>query len=120
MQGSWGTASLPGPGGPEHGISTAGGSSLVLFRASRHPDEAWRLIEFLSRAFTLLPGDVILTGTPPGVGHYRTPPRYLRAGDVVTVTKSPLVARFVRLQPRDYFYRTLVARLSTNITRGLL
>lgn len=44
------------------------------------------LIEFLSRAFTLLPGDVILTGTPPGVGHYRKPPRYLKDGDVVTVT----------------------------------
>ncbi len=43
------------------------------------------LIEFLSRAFTLLPGDVILTGTPPGVGQYRTPPRFLRAGDEVTV-----------------------------------
>lgn len=44
------------------------------------------LIEFLSRAFTLLPGDVILTGTPPGVGHYRHPPRYLHDGDVVAVT----------------------------------
>lgn len=43
------------------------------------------LIEFLSRAFTLLPGDVILTGTPPGVGHHRKPPRYLHDGDVVTV-----------------------------------
>ena len=43
------------------------------------------LIEFLSEAFTLLPGDIILTGTPPGVGHYRTPPRYLRDGDVVRV-----------------------------------
>ena len=43
------TAPLPGPDGPAHGVSTAGGSSLVLFRASRHPDEAWRLVEFLSR-----------------------------------------------------------------------
>ena len=43
------------------------------------------LIEFLSRAFTLLPGDIILTGTPPGVGHYRNPPRYLQDGDTVTV-----------------------------------
>ncbi len=43
------------------------------------------LIEFLSRAFTLLPGDVILTGTPPGVGAFRNPPRFLRDGDVVTV-----------------------------------
>ena len=43
------------------------------------------LIEFLSRSFTLLPGDIILTGTPPGVGHHRKPPRYLRDGDIVTV-----------------------------------
>jgi 2-keto-4-pentenoate hydratase/2-oxohepta-3-ene-1,7-dioic acid hydratase in catechol pathway len=43
------------------------------------------LIEYLSRAFTLLPGDVILTGTPPGVGHYRNPPRYLQDGDTAMV-----------------------------------
>jgi len=49
MQSSWATAPLPGPGGPATGVSTAGGSSLVLFRGSRHKDEAWRLIEFLSR-----------------------------------------------------------------------
>jgi multiple sugar transport system substrate-binding protein len=45
----WATAPLPGPTGPESGVSTAGGSSLIVFRASRHPREAWRLIEFLSR-----------------------------------------------------------------------
>jgi 2-keto-4-pentenoate hydratase/2-oxohepta-3-ene-1,7-dioic acid hydratase in catechol pathway len=44
-----------------------------------------RLIEFLSGSTTLLPGTVILTGTPPGVGMARTPPRWLAAGDVVTV-----------------------------------
>lgn len=43
------------------------------------------LIEFISRAFTLLPGDVIMTGTPPGVGHARKPQRYLQDGDTVTV-----------------------------------
>jgi 2-keto-4-pentenoate hydratase/2-oxohepta-3-ene-1,7-dioic acid hydratase in catechol pathway len=43
------------------------------------------LIEFLSRAFTLLPGDIILTGTPPGVGAFRKPPVFLKDGDVVTV-----------------------------------
>jgi 2-keto-4-pentenoate hydratase/2-oxohepta-3-ene-1,7-dioic acid hydratase in catechol pathway len=31
------------------------------------------------------PGDVIATGTPPGVGHGQKPPRYLSAGDVVTL-----------------------------------
>jgi 2-keto-4-pentenoate hydratase/2-oxohepta-3-ene-1,7-dioic acid hydratase in catechol pathway len=43
------------------------------------------LIEFLSGSTTLLPGSVILTGTPHGVGAARSPPRWLRAGDVVTV-----------------------------------
>ena len=44
-----------------------------------------RLIEFLSGSTTLLPGTVILTGTPHGVGMARKPPRWLRPGDVVTV-----------------------------------
>lgn len=40
-------------------------------------------IESLSRGMTLLPGDVIATGTPSGVGNARTPPEYLEPGDVV-------------------------------------
>src|SRR6185295_8151963 len=44
---SWATAPLPGPTGP--GTSTAGGSSLVVFRGAAHPREAWQLIEYLSR-----------------------------------------------------------------------
>ena len=43
------------------------------------------LIEFLSGSTTLLPGTVILTGTPAGVGMARTPPVWLQAGDTVTV-----------------------------------
>jgi 2-keto-4-pentenoate hydratase/2-oxohepta-3-ene-1,7-dioic acid hydratase in catechol pathway len=43
------------------------------------------LVEFCSAAFTLEPGDVIATGTPPGVGDARTPPRYLQDGDVVEI-----------------------------------
>ncbi|MGH2466257.1 MAG: fumarylacetoacetate hydrolase family protein, partial [Candidatus Limnocylindrales bacterium] len=43
------------------------------------------LIAFASRAFSLEPGDVILTGTPGGVGHYRNPPRYMHDGDEVAV-----------------------------------
>jgi 2-keto-4-pentenoate hydratase/2-oxohepta-3-ene-1,7-dioic acid hydratase in catechol pathway len=43
------------------------------------------LISFCSQAFTLLPGDIILTGTPEGVGHYRQPPSYLQEGDEVAV-----------------------------------
>ena len=42
------------------------------------------LIEFATRAFTLLPGDVIMTGTPHGVGVFRSPQVFLKDGDVVT------------------------------------
>lgn len=44
-----------------------------------------QLLSFCSWNFTLRPGDVILTGTPPGVGAFRKPPIYLRHGDVVDV-----------------------------------
>jgi len=43
------------------------------------------LIADMSRVMTLEPGDVIATGTPSGVGAARTPPRWLRPGDVVRV-----------------------------------
>lgn len=43
------------------------------------------LIEFLSASSTLIPGTVILTGTPSGVGMARKPPRWLRAGDNVSI-----------------------------------
>jgi len=39
------------------------------------------LIEYISRYMTLEPGDVIATGTPAGVGAFRTPPRWLQPGD---------------------------------------
>lgn len=41
------------------------------------------LVSYLSRFFTLHPGDVISTGTPPGVGLGFKPPRYLKAGDTM-------------------------------------
>jgi 5-carboxymethyl-2-hydroxymuconate isomerase len=43
----------------------------------------YELVEYLSRTMTLEPGDVILTGTPPGVGLGMTPPVFLADGDVV-------------------------------------
>lgn len=43
------------------------------------------LVHYLSQFMTLEPGDVITTGTPPGVGLGMKPPRYLKAGDVVTL-----------------------------------
>ena len=46
-QNDWMTAPLPGPTGP--GASIAGGSSLVIFKSSRHKEAAWQLIEYLSQ-----------------------------------------------------------------------
>lgn len=43
------------------------------------------LVSYLSRQFTLLPGTIILTGTPPGVGYARSPQVFLRAGDTISV-----------------------------------
>lgn len=43
------------------------------------------LVSYISHFMTLLPGDLITTGTPPGVGLGMKPPQYLKAGDVVTL-----------------------------------
>jgi len=61
QQGSWMTAPMPGPEGP--GASVASGASLVIFRRSRHKEDAWRLVEFLSdpevqKRFYELTGDL--------------------------------------------------------------
>lgn len=53
-------------------------TSLMMFRIPE-------IISFLSRHFTLNPGDIILTGTPSGVGVFREPSVYLKDGDEVVV-----------------------------------
>lgn len=44
------------------------------------------LVRYISTIFTLEPGDVIATGTPGGVGHARTPARYLSPGQTLTTS----------------------------------
>jgi 2-keto-4-pentenoate hydratase/2-oxohepta-3-ene-1,7-dioic acid hydratase in catechol pathway len=57
------------------------------------------LIEFISASITLEPGDIIATGTPEGVGVFRTPPIFLKPGDIVEIEieklgllRNPVVA----------------------------
>ncbi|MSW83883.1 MAG: hypothetical protein F2832_03935 [Actinobacteria bacterium] len=49
-----------------------------------------RLIEFISSVITLVPGDVIATGTPAGIGIARNPPVFMKAGDVIEVEVSEI------------------------------
>ncbi len=58
-----------------------------------------QLVSFLSQTMTLEPGDLISTGTPPGVGQARTPVRFLHPGDEVVVSidrigslRNPVIA----------------------------
>ena len=47
--------------------------------------DAFAIVEHLSTAFTLEPGDLVLTGTPSGVGVFQQPPSFLAAGDTVRI-----------------------------------
>lgn len=74
----WATAPLPGPDGAASGA--AGGSSLVIFRRSTHKDEAWALIEYLSRPdvqqrFYDLLGDMPARRSAWDGGSLRTDPK---------------------------------------------
>lgn len=44
-----------------------------------------QLVAYISSLITLVPGDIIATGTPAGIGHVRQPPRYLSEGDTIEV-----------------------------------
>ena len=48
------------------------------------------IVSDVSQSLTLLPGTVILTGTPEGVGFVRKPPVFLRQGDVITIVIDKL------------------------------
>jgi acylpyruvate hydrolase len=61
------------------------GERVQHARSDRMIFSVARLIAFLTMFITLEPGDIIVTGTPEGVGAHRDPPRFLRDGDVVEV-----------------------------------
>ena len=61
------------------------------------------VISFASQLMRLEPGDVLLTGTPAGVGAARVPPRWLHDGDVVEVEVERIgrLTNYVRAERRD-------------------
>jgi 2-keto-4-pentenoate hydratase/2-oxohepta-3-ene-1,7-dioic acid hydratase in catechol pathway len=56
----------------------SGSTTTMIFKVPK-------IVSYVSQFMTLLPGDVIVTGTPPGVGSGKKPPRFLNVGDVVTL-----------------------------------
>jgi 2-keto-4-pentenoate hydratase/2-oxohepta-3-ene-1,7-dioic acid hydratase in catechol pathway len=67
-------------------------TNQMIFRANQ-------IVSYISQIFTVEPGDLIFTGTPPGIGHARTPAIYLKPGDVTEVEiqtlgtlRNPVVA----------------------------
>ena len=70
LQGEWGTAPLPGPHGPGAGI--AGGTSLVIFKSSKHKQAAWKLVEFLSRPAMQQRLHAIIGDLPPRRSAWRS------------------------------------------------
>ena len=66
--------------------SSLAGETLQTSRTSMLIFDIPTVIEYISALCPLLPGDLIFTGTPEGVGYARTPPRFLHPGDVLTST----------------------------------
>ncbi len=62
-----------------NGVRRQSGNTKTMIFGVAH------IVSYLSRFMALMPGDVIPTGTPPGVGMGQKPPVYLRAGDVITL-----------------------------------
>jgi 2-keto-4-pentenoate hydratase/2-oxohepta-3-ene-1,7-dioic acid hydratase in catechol pathway len=58
-----------------------------------------KLVSYISHFMTLLPGDVIATGTPPGVGLGMKPPRFLKAGDTMRLGIQGLGEQFQKVVP---------------------
>jgi len=69
-QNDWAAAPLPGPDGP--GVSTAGGSSLVMFRSSARKEAAWQLIAYLSEPQTMQRFHALTGDLPPRRSAWQT------------------------------------------------
>lgn len=71
------------------------------FKASSMVNSVPRIIARLSLGCSLLPGDIILTGTAAGVGHWRKPPEFLGDGDIVEIESPQLGLLRTHFTERD-------------------
>jgi 2,4-diketo-3-deoxy-L-fuconate hydrolase len=68
----------------------SGNTSTMIFSCAQ-------IVSYVSEVMTLMPGDVVTTGTPPGVGMGMKPPRYLKVGDTVTLGVDKLGSQRQRI-----------------------
>jgi multiple sugar transport system substrate-binding protein len=93
LQDRWTTAPMPAPDGtPQPGVSLAGGASLVLFKASRHPEAAWKLVEFLSEPAVQVHFHQLTGDHPPRLSAWNMP---ALAGDRQTAAFRAQLERVV-------------------------
>jgi multiple sugar transport system substrate-binding protein len=114
-QGDWATAPLPGPDGP--GVSTAGGSSLVIFKRSQKKAAAWQLIEFLSDPATMQRFHALTGNLPPRRSAWRSPelaadvPSQAFASQLERVRAAPKLPEWERIfQEMQYAAARVVQR----------
>ena len=69
---------------------TLNGQTMQTSRTDQLIFRVPHLVAFLSQVVTLLPGDIVTTGTPPGVGAFRKPPVWLKPGDKMKATVEGL------------------------------
>ena len=74
-----------------NGVRQQTGNTSTMIFGVKH------LVSYVSRFMKLEPGDVITTGTPPGVALGRKPPNYLRAGDTISCGIDGLGAQASRV-----------------------
>lgn len=74
-----------------NGVRRQDGSSATMIFGVK------KLVSYISHFMTLMPGDIIATGTPPGVGLGMKPPQYLKAGDTLKLSVTGLGEQNARL-----------------------
>jgi len=123
LQNQWSTAAMPGPDGP--GVSFAGGSSLVMFHGTKHPDEAWELVKFLSEPlnqvrFWRLTGDLPARRESWQDTALTADPRTRAFGDQLTRTEPcPMVPEWEEIATRVFEQADRAIRGATSADSAL-
>ncbi len=125
LQDQWMTAPLPGPDGPESGVSLAGGAGLVLFRSSEVKEKAWAFIEYLSEPETQARFFELTGNLPARMSTWQSSGlRYDRHAaafwvQLQRVSPTPKLPEWERVVTRVFEYAEAVIQGNMDIDRAL-